>query len=95
MALSFIDRRAPWPADRFSARHLGLADTQDASSATHARLGHRPTHPSSSKDVLQVNQGALYPALHRTRTTGVDSRQMGRIGKQSPRQVLFTHARRR
>jgi len=47
-----------------------------------------------SKEVLQVNQGALYPALASPRTTGLDPRQMGRIGKQSPRQVLFTHTRR-
>ena len=33
-----------------------------------------------SKDVLQVNQGSLYPALHRL--------DVGRVGAQSPGEVL-------
>jgi len=32
-----------------------------------------------SKDVLQVNQGALYPALHRLVAAWVDQSQLGRF----------------
>jgi len=45
-----------------------------------------------SKEVLQVNQGALLSRAASPRETGLDSRQMGRIGKQSPRQILFAHS---
>ncbi len=41
-----------------------------------------------SKEVLQVNQGALYPALHRLEAAGMDQSEVGRIRKQSARQVL-------
>jgi hypothetical protein len=45
-----------------------------------------------SNDVLQVRQGALYPAP--ARTAGLDQGRVGRIGKQSPRKILFLDQRR-
>ena len=45
-----------------------------------------------SKEVLQVNQGALYPALHRLEQSGWIKANRGRVGQQSPGQVLFAHA---
>jgi len=29
------------------------------------RLGHRQAHPQVSQEALQIQQGSLYPALHR------------------------------
>jgi len=44
-----------------------------------------------SEDVLQVNQGSLYPALPSTRAPGLDRRRMARLGAGSPGQVLQAH----
>ena len=41
-----------------------------------------------SKEVLQVNQGALYPALHRLEQSG-DTGKVGGVRQQPPREVLF------
>ena len=46
----------------------------------------------NSEDVLQVEQGSLYPALHRLIKRGVDFGGRGDVGKQSPRQVLPAHS---
>jgi len=46
-----------------------------------ARLGYRAAHPPGFKDVLQVNQGALYPALQ----TGWNSRAGLKLSGASPR----------
>ena len=37
-----------------------------------------------SNDVLQVQQGSLYPALQRLERDGWITRRVGRIGKQPP-----------
>ena len=37
-----------------------------------------------SGDVLRIQQGSLYPALHRLERRGVDQSEMGRIGEQPP-----------
>ena len=41
-----------------------------------------------SEDVLQVEQGSLYPALHRLIKRGLDFRPGRHLGEQSPGQVL-------
>ena len=41
-----------------------------------------------SEDVLQVEQGSLYPALHRLIKRGMDFRPGRHVGKQSPGQIL-------
>ena len=35
----------------------------------------------TTEDVLLVEEGSLYPALHRTARSPMDCRQLGRIGK--------------
>ena len=47
-----------------------------------------------SDEVLQVNQGSLYPALHRPRATGVAERLMGPLRQQPPGEVLRLDPRR-
>ncbi len=42
----------------------------------------------NSEDVLQVEQGSLYPALHRLIKRGVDFSRRRHLGEQSPGQVL-------
>ena len=37
-----------------------------------------------SSDVLQVQQGSLYPALHRLERRGLDQGALGRLGQQPP-----------
>jgi Transcriptional regulator PadR-like family len=44
----------------------------------------------SSRDVLKVEEGALYPALHGLENTRVVEVRVGRLRKQPPRQVLHT-----
>ena len=41
-----------------------------------------------SKDVLQVQQGSLYPALHRLEKRGWLKSELGRIGKRPSGEVL-------
>ncbi len=38
----------------------------------------------TSQQVLKVEEGALYPALHRLEFRGAASGRVGRVGKQSP-----------
>ena len=47
-----------------------------------------------SKDVLQVNQGSLYPALHRLEQQGLIDGGVGQLGEQPAGEVLPAHARR-
>ena len=47
-----------------------------------------------SEDVLQVNQGSLYPALHRLEQQGLIAARVGRLRQQPPGEVLRAHARR-
>ena len=44
----------------------------------------------NSADVLQVEQGSLYPALHRLDPAWMDFFRRGHIGEQSSGQVLST-----
>ena len=44
-----------------------------------------------SKDVLLVNQGSLYPALHRLERQEMDRCRVGPVGEQPARQVLSPH----
>ena len=46
-----------------------------------------------SKDVLQVNQGSLYPALHRLEQQGLIEAEWGSVGKQPAGEVLSAHPR--
>ncbi len=41
-----------------------------------------------SCEVLQIQQGSLYPALYRLERKGLVRAEWGRLGKQSPREVL-------
>ena len=41
-----------------------------------------------TRGVLEVNQGALYPALHRLEDHGLARRRMGDVREQSTREVL-------
>lgn len=43
-----------------------------------------------SNEVLRIQQGSLYPALHRLERARMDSREVGHVRKQSPRKVLRT-----
>ena len=47
----------------------------------------------SSDDILRVEEGALYPALHRLELRGLLSAEWGVSEKQPPRQVLRAHRR--
>ena len=47
----------------------------------------------TTEDVLAVQEGALYPALHRLERRGVDLRGVGRDGHGTPGQVLHAHRR--
>ena len=50
--------------------NTGCTDSQDAGPGADARLGYRAAHSTVSKDILQVGQGSLYPALHRLEYKG-------------------------
>ena len=45
----------------------------------------------TSQQVLKVEEGALYPALHRMELRGLLQGQVGRFGKQPAREVLRTY----
>ena len=45
-----------------------------------------------SQDVLQVNQGSLYPALYRLEQQGWIESDVGRLREQPAREVLPAHA---
>jgi hypothetical protein len=45
-----------------------------------------------SREVLQVQQGSLYPALHRLRAAGLDQGVVGRIGNRAQGEVLCSDA---
>ena len=47
----------------------------------------------TSGDLLSVNYGTLYPALLKLEQEGYVELRVGRLGQQSPRQILPTHAR--
>jgi PadR family transcriptional regulator PadR len=88
MVLSFIDRSAGYgQANGSCSRHVGF-DLQNSCA--------RPMHGWAiaqrlcqvSKEVLQVQQGALLSRATSPRATGLDSREVGRIGEPSARQVL-------
>ena len=42
----------------------------------------------ASRDVLKVEEGALYPALHRLEVRGLLKARMGGVGEQPAREVL-------
>ncbi len=44
-----------------------------------------------SQDVLQVNQGSLYPALHRLEHQGLDRCRVGRLRAGPPGEILPAH----
>ena len=44
-----------------------------------------------SSDVLLIQQGSLYPALHRLERRGLDQSEVGHVRKQPPREILRTH----
>src|SRR5438094_8892291 len=52
-------------------------------------LEHRATHSSGFERSLAGPSRCALSRAASPRATRVDSRQMGRIGKQSPRQILF------
>ena len=41
----------------------------------------------ASRDVLRVEEGALYPALHRLEVRGLLHVRVGHVGQQPPREV--------
>src|ERR1700704_4181114 len=47
-----------------------------------------------SKEALQVQQGSLYPALHRLEKTGRPKGRLGRRRERPRREVLHAHRRR-
>ena len=49
---------------------------------------------TASDDVLRVEEGALYPALHRLERPWMDRERVGPLGEQPARQVLPAHPRR-
>jgi PadR family transcriptional regulator, regulatory protein PadR len=55
---------------RFAARHARSADPAHAAEGCPARLGVSERIQQISQDVLQINQGSLYPALHRLEHQG-------------------------
>ena len=48
----------------------------------------------TTDDALQIEEGALYTALHRLEKTALDRERLGPLGEQSEGQVLRTHGRR-
>src|SRR5208283_2290774 len=45
-----------------------------------------------SESVLQVNQGSLYPVLHRLKRARLDCLIVENVGEQSPGEILRAHA---
>ena len=45
----------------------------------------------ATNDVLQIEEGSLYPALHRLETRELDRGRVGDVGEQPPREVLHPH----
>jgi PadR family transcriptional regulator PadR len=49
----------------------------------------------TSSDVLRIQQGSLYPALHWLERPAWIKIRMGHIGEQTPREVLRVHPQRK
>ena len=89
MLLSNVYRRAPSAGERREKRHMAhtqsdlLQGTLDL--LVLRTLAHGPMHgwgisqriQQMSEDVLRVNQGSLYPALHRLEQQGLISAEWG------------------
>ena len=68
------------------ARHARAADA--ARSARRTATPSRTRSSSSSDDVLQVEHGSLYPALHRLEDKGLDRGVLGHVRGQPQGEVL-------
>src|SRR6202795_387372 len=83
-----VDRRRHESECGSFARNTGLADPEDGCPPAHARLGNRAAHPANlargAANSARFSLSGVVPAG----TKGIGPRRMGRLGKQSPREVL-------
>ena len=79
--------------DRTASRDSGHDRSPDPAVGSTTRLRHRANDPLTSKDVLQVDTGSLYPALHRLEKQGWIVAEWGLSGnKQRVRTYQLTEA---
>src|SRR5205807_517981 len=71
------------------------SNTEDSCAAADARVGNRAAHPAAFERSLASRPGRALSSIAPARATRLDSGEVGRIGEQSPREVLLAHARRR
>ena len=71
MLVSSVDTNDSAISARHPVRHARSPDSADAADRSACTAGRSPSGSSRSpQDVLQVNQGSLYPALHRLEHRG-------------------------
>jgi len=71
--------------------HPRPAAPEAAGARTAARLGHRPEAQTGVRDILQVSDGSLYPALHKLEQDGWIKAEWRVNREQPPCQVLLAH----
>src|SRR3954465_7011010 len=80
-------------ADRFGSGDTRPFDPQDGCLAANAWMGDRAAYPAGVEGSLAGTTGRALPGAAPAGATGLDSREVGRVGKQSSREVLLAYSR--